>query len=514
MKTSGTTRTKTRPIWRELGLVAATLVIMAGQGAHAQAPARPVAPAEHLRIAASGAGKPVTTDHVGTFNGVRVPYRAIVSETRLDTAEGTPAALLVTISYVAQQAAEAKQRPVLFAFNGGPGGSSAPLHLGALGPRVLTRLDSAAFADPAIGLADNLKSPLDVADLVFIDPVNTGFSKALPGADMAWFKSVDGDSEATARLIANWLRTNDRMGSPVFVIGESYGTMRAVALARDIPRIDSAVRLRGVILTGPAYTYGQGGKLPNPAATAARLPMMASMAWYHGRIDKTQSWEAAVDKARRFGRGEYVGALMEGYQVSPERFDRVVAQLPALIGIPETYFRQRKSLIVQDFNAALLASDGRVLDRNDGRETEAAGKPPSTDFDTPRAGFKAAMRRYASGELGVRAYDDYFVLTPKLVDVVKDWDFTTAGSGALDTVLSAEMAAQPCLRLGVLQGRYDTLTNMGTTEYTVSQTKLPLDRLTTGYFDGGHQLLPTDEAVAFIRAFVTKAEPVGATCGQ
>lgn len=494
-----------------LWLVTVVTGLCGGHAAYAQS--APTTPAQHLRVAAMGAGDAAKTDHIGSFNGKRVAYQAVISRTLLESDKGAPAVSLVTFAYVAKGRPGDTPRPVLFAFNGGPGGSSAPMHLGALGPKILSRLDNIGFADPKITLVDNPGSPIDAVDIVFVDPANTGFSKTLDGADMSWLKSVDGDSESIARLIANWLRTNDRMDSPVFVIGESYGTMRAVALARDIPRVDSAVRLRGIILSGTAYTYGQGGKLPNPAATAARLSMMASMAWHHGKIDRTQSWDDAVDKARRFGRGDYVGALMDGHQISRERFDRVAAQLPALIGIPESYFRQRGSLIVEDFNAELLRDRGLVLDRNDGRQTGPQNVVPSRDFDAQLAGFKAAMNGYVRRDLKGGGYGDYLVLTPNLVKEVRDWNFSTTGPGALDTVLAAAMRGQKCLRLGVLQGRYDTLTNMGTTEYTLAQTDIPQDRVATQYFDGGHFLLPTREVTDFVRSFTTQDAPDAAACG-
>ena len=473
----------------------------------AQAQRRPIPPLKPITMSAVAGPRRFVSEHVGTFNGHRVRYRATVAETIIRVPDQHPAASLFSFSYEAENADDPTARPVIFIFNGGPGGASAPLHLSSMGPKILARTGPAAFADPSIGLVDNPAALLDVADLVFIDPTDTGFSHTLPGASPSIFHSVDSDSEAIAQLIASWLRDHHRMASPKYVFGESYGSMRAVALSRDLARLPEKVVLDGVILGGPAITYGQAGDLPNPGRKANELVMMASVAWHYGKIDnKGQNWEQAVDKARQFARGDYLHALELGYALDDATRERIIARLPALIGIPESYFRAHHTITVADFNAELLRDRGLVLDRNTGLEA-APPKPKGAASGESLAGLDHAMEAYAADDLKVSGLGAYHTLTPDTRFVTRDWDFTTAGAPALDVVLSRVMKANPGMRLLITQGRYDTLTQMGITEYTMMQADLPRDRVTTVHYDGGHFLVPTPEAMAGLRAFVTGKAP-------
>jgi carboxypeptidase C (cathepsin A) len=306
------------------------LVLNAAAVTVALAQAAPPPPLAPLAMAARGGTHVFTSEHRGTFNGREVAYRATVADARIEYPVGHPAATLFTISYVATNQGPPASRPVVFIFNGGPGASSSILHFAGMGPRRLSTVSPDALGDTSVGLIENPLCPLDAADIVFIDPVDTGYSRTLPGASPAPFHSIDGDSDSITQLILNWLKRNDRMASPKYIYGESYGSMRAVALARDLARSPDKVDVDGLILGGEAITFGQRGRLPNPAHAASHLPMMASVAWYHGRIDnKHQSWEQAVQKAREFARGEYVGALMQGYRLDQQasRSDRHTRQL-------------------------------------------------------------------------------------------------------------------------------------------------------------------------------------------
>ena len=439
------------------------LLLVAAAFAQA-APPPPLAP---LAVAARNGTKVFTTEHRGTFNGRDVSYRATVADTLIDLPAGQQAATLYTISYVATNQGPSATRPVVFVFNGGPGASSSILHFVGMGPKRLSTVSADALGDTSVGLVDNPLCPLDAADIVFIDPVDTGYSRTLPGTSPAPFHSIDGDSDSITQLILNWLKRNDRMASPKYVYGESYGSMRAVALARDLARSPDKVDIDGVILGGEAIPFGQRGRLPHPEHTASHLPMMASVAWYHGRIDnKHQSWEQAVQKAREYARGEYVGALMQGYRLDAATRERVVRRLPALIGIPERYFREHHTIVVEDFNKDLLHDQGLVLDRNNGMETLPAAKfktEDDTDFTAMLAGITKNFEAYARTELGVSGLGDYLAITPSAMAVYYGWNFYTSGDRSLDATLSKAMKANPRLRVLVVQGRYDTLTELGET---------------------------------------------------
>lgn len=395
------------------------------------------------------------------------------------------------------------RRPVLFVFNGGPGGASAPANIGAMGPRTLVSLDNAALADPSIALTDNPQSLLDTADLVFIDPTDTGFSHTLPGTPAKQFRSIDGDSDMVTQVIALWLKDHSRMASPKYIFGESYGTMRAVAVARDLARSPAKIDVDGLILGGFAITYGQGGRLPDLGRAANQIVMMASVAWHYGKIDnKSQTWQQAVDKARHFARTDYISALVQGYRLDPAERERIITQLPAITGIPESYFRANNSLIVRNFNAELLRDENLQVDRNNGLNTEVLGTTPDRDFAKAFMGLNSAMKRYTRTELKAPNLGDYDMLTRDYAKVFGEWNFFTTGAPSLDVTMASEFRRNPKLHLLVAQGRYDTLTNMGTTEYTLSQTDIPADRYSIAYFDGGHMLLPTPEIMSAIRSFL------------
>lgn len=428
----------------------------------------------------------------GRFNGKRVSYTIEVAETLLRDASGQRTASLFSCSYIATKSAA--NRPVIFAFNGGPGFASAWMNFNALGPKILAReLDVGVARLP---LVDNPLSPLDVADLVFPDPVDTGYSYNLSESSKSQFYSIDGDSEAMSQLVINWLRTHGRLSSPVYLIGESYGTMRAVAMVRDLARGAPAVKVAGVMLAGNSLNYRQRGRIPEVSFKANALPMMASVAWYHGRIDnKGQTWAQAVGKAQSFARGPYVGALMMGYRLDEKTREEILRQLPSLIGIPESYFRKNHTIVVADFKSELLRDKGLVLDGDDGRITHLADEPGDRNIDL----YRKAMEGYAS-ELGVTGLGGYNALNLALNP---RWNYVTAGAMTLDVTLAQAAKDNPALRIMLVQGRYDTLTTIGNSEYVMAQSDLPWERYVQVNYDGGHMLIAQPEAMSAIRTFVS-----------
>ncbi len=430
----------------------------------------------------------------GRFDGKPTSYKAEIDQTIIRDSDGSRLASLYSYSYVAQPSDS--RRPVIFAFNGGPGGASVFLHLGSLAPKIFTRDLGGGRAQ--LPLVDNPQSPLGVADLVFIDPADTGFSHSLDASTAPRIYSIDGDSEAMSQKVIDWLRRHNRMDSPVYLIGESYGTMRAVAMTRDLARSSPSIKVAGVMLAGNSLGYMQKGQMPDVLYAANALPMMASVAWYHGKIDnKNQSWEEAVEKARRFTRTEFISALMLGYRLDDKTREDIIGKLPDLIGIPSDYFRRtgKISILEEEFRAELLKDKGFVLDGDDGRITHPVNGPRDRSLAT----FEQAMGDFAKS-LGANDLGTYapvnFTLSPR-------WNFATAGDMALDVTLSKAAKANPRLRIMLVQGRYDTLTVLGNAEYIMRQTDLPLDRFDTVYYDGGHTLLAQPEIMSAIRAFVT-----------
>lgn len=440
------------------------------------------------------------TEHSGVFNGHRLRYQATVAETVVEDPGAVPAADLYSFSYIAENVGNSAVRPVVFIFNGGPGASSVFLHLCSLGPRILRDCTPKGTSNPATPLVDNPRSPLDAADLVFIDPTDTGWSHTLPGVSPGQFHSVDGDSDEVTALIVWWLRKHGRLGSPVYVYGESYGSMRGVAVVRDLARSQPKVAVAGLMLGGFAISFGRGNGTPDPIWEALRLPTVASMAWHYGKIDnRHQTWEQAVDKATVFARTQYVGALMQGHQLDAATRRRIIARLPALSGIPAGYFVSHHTIEVGDFATVLLQDQGLALDGNNGLWTRPAhAKPPADGY----VAYSTGIARYAADELRVQGLGSYHIITPNGMRVFESWNFRTSGAPSLEATLAGEMRDDPHLRLLVVQGRYDTQTQVADTRYVLDQTDIPRGRLTIAYFDGGHMLEPKPEVMRAIRVFL------------
>lgn len=472
-------------------------------------------------LSAEAGPRHFTSTQRGVFNGHKVAYSAAVDETIVKSAQGTPAASLFTIAYTVKPKGD-EQRPVVFVYNGGPGGASNTLHFGALGPKRMARFSSEAQADPATPLVDNPHSILDVADLVFIDPPDTGYSRMLAGADPNQFHSLDGDSYALSQLILRWLTDHDRMKSPKYLLGESYGTLRSVVLVRDLARASPAVAFDGVVFVSQAINYNGPASLlwrsqANPVAPIVRLPDYAALAWYYGKIDNhSQTLAQAVEKARVYARTRYAEALLLGNRLSADARLGVAADLEQLTGIPAAHYMAH-DLRVDDFRRELLKSEGQVLLQFDGRETEPAARSvpdEKRDWTAAMAGLTANMERYSTDKLGVRGLGNYVSVVPDPYGYEEGWSYVISPAPPLSVQLARQMQAQPSLRLMVTQGIFDTTSSMGSTEQTLAQLDVPRERITLAYYPGGHMLYSDPEGLQRftddVRNFVSGKAVAGA----
>jgi carboxypeptidase C (cathepsin A) len=497
-----------------LGLLSAAIACPAPAPApgwqHSEQPKPPASTWQLLTWRAAIGPRSFVTEHEGVFNGIRIAYRATVAETTVRDTTGRPAASVFTIAYTATGVADPGSRPVIFIFNGGPGAASGILHFGAFGPKRMAAFTSGARADVKTPLVENAYTVLDVADLVFIDPPETGFSRLLPGIPATTFRSVDGDSSAVAQVVALWLKATGRLASPKYVAGESYGTVRAIALARDLAQSKPKIELDGLILISQAITYNGprnlGGRNTNPVAAINRLPEMAATAWYHGKIDNKRQtvWEA-MDKARIFARTGYAEALLLGNRLDAAGRRCVAEQLASLTGIPATDYLAHK-LRVQDFRGQLLRDEGLLLGRYDSRETqEAAAFDGKRDWETAMMGITANMNEYASRVLRVTGVGDYVTLVPD-PGFGESWRYIEPPAPTLDVILTEQMRANPNLRLMVPLGIFDMTSSVGSTELIFSQLDISADRVKLRYYPGGHvfysDLASLKAFTSDVRAFV------------
>ena len=455
-----------------------------------------------------------------TVKGVRVAYTAIAGETYLYNRAAEPIGSIFSFSYLkdgpAKEAGADPKRPVLFVFNGGPGSSSLWLHLGVVGPRrvVLDREVNPSNVPP-FGVADNPHSLIDVADLVFIDPVGTGWSRVIGKGATADFWGVDEDADSVAQFIELWLTEHRRWNAPKFIMGESYGSVRAAVLPRALMGgplyvgLMRGITVNGVVLLGT--TLGARNASVEAGAAEMRqaltLPALADTAWHHEKIDgRGRSLEAFHQEVTAFARGDYAEALKKDKagQLPPADRAAIAARLAAYTGLPASAYDT--SLVVSDgeFSRRLLAERGLQVGTYDSRYTlplansgnDPVGDDPAMGRYVP--GFVAAFHQTVADDLNVRMDRPYGAIVWK--DLLPSWNWERRGvppGQSFATDLAVAMRRNEKLRVLVASGYYDLSTHAAPAEYAIEQAKLPTDRVMLRRYASGHMLYLGDTAGAF-----------------
>lgn len=455
------------------------------------------------------------TRHSGTFGGAKIAYTATARETYLKAEDGTPKASIFSTSYVKD--GYDPTRPVTFLFNGGPGSGSLWLHMGAFGPkRVAIPSNGTDDGAPPYPIRENPDSLLDATDIVFIDPVGTGFSKALGKTEAKSYWGVTADAKSVAEFIRIWLNENGRWNSPKYLGGESYGTTRTAAVANELEGRYNDVALNGLILISAVLDFGAQAEVQgNELQYVVALPTMAATAWYHGRVaNRPNDVATFAAEARAFASGPYLAALMKGNALTGEERASVRARLSRFTGLSEG-FLDRADLRVSPgrFYKELLRDRGLTVGRLDSRYTgkdyDNAGETPDNDpsFYGIDAGYTAAMNAYARGELGFKADRQYVT-----IGGVSDWDWKLKGEGDSDFYFNVAPYVGRTLRenagssVFVAAGWYDFATPFYGAELSLSRTGIPAERVQFHYYDAGHMMYVNDADRAKlsrdIRAFI------------
>lgn len=456
----------------------------------------------------------IVTRHSGTFNGKRLSYTASVESFDVPDAKGRPAARLVSFGYEAEKVGDLAKRPVLFAFNGGPIVASQWLHIGMLGPKRIEVPEDPKAGATGARLVDNPYSPLDVADVVMIDPASTGFSRVLPGTSPESYFSVTADGQQVAAFIAAWLERHDRMSSPVYIFGESYGTMRAVEVAGQLAETPKPILADGVVLFGQAINIIEYAQRPqNIVSYVVSLPTLAAIAWYHGKVDRNgRTLPQFVADADRYAQTEYLTALIQGNAIDPAERDRVAQKLESLSGIPAAYYRDHGLRISKEqFRGELLKDKQLLLGRTDGRYVaEMTDKGIGPDpFEVVMQPFNTLFGDYLRKELKVSWPDPYVQDSP--VKDLDGWDWgdrTPFSRFAYGDRLNKVMASNPRFQVLVGNGYFDTQTTVGAANLAVRQSGWPAGRARLEYYEGGHMAYSNPAAAkklaADLRAFMTR----------
>ncbi len=445
---------------------------------------------------------PVLKTQTITINGRELRYHSTAGFLPVRTEAGEIEAQLFYTAYTVEGTPKQK-RPVTFCFNGGPGAGSVWLHLGAIGPRRVPMNPDGSMPAPPYRLVDNSSTWLDASDLVFIDPVGTGYSRAKSPEVAKRFFSLRGDIEAMGTAIRTWLTGNQRWGSPVFLAGESYGTTRAAGLAGHL--LEKGISLNGVflistILNFQTARFARGNDLPY----AVFLPTYTAIAHYHKRLPAALqgSLETAIAEARDYAAGEYQAVLYKGDALTAPERQKAIARLARLTGLNPTFIdRSNLRIEIQRFCKELLRDKGLTVGRLDGRLTAAGDGSPAAErpeFDPSltaiRPPYTSAMNQYARQELGFETDFEYFALGG---GITSPWDFHVAsmpgGQGYADTsiALGEALARNPYMKVFVAQGYYDLATPFEAATYTIHHMDLD-ERLRANFhfatYESGHMM--------------------------
>ncbi|HEV7926619.1 MAG TPA: peptidase S10 [Verrucomicrobiae bacterium] len=438
------------------------------------------------------------TTNTVSINGVDVKYKATAGTMVIKDEESKPLVSFFFIAYTSLEHTNLSERPITFAFNGGPGSASIWLHMGLLGPRRVFLKEDGSLPPPPFRLVNNEQSLLDQTDLVFIDPVSTGFTRTLPGEDPAKYHGVDQDLRSVGDFIRRYTTRYNRWLSPKFLIGESYGTTRASGLAGYLE--DSyGLYLNGIALVSAVLDFGTISFNPgNDLPYIFYLPTETATAWYHKKLppDLQADQKKALGEAEKYALGPYTLALMQGSNLPATERSAVVKELARLTGLSEDYI-DRANLRVRagQYFKELLRKErltvGRYDSRITGEDYNSVGESPEYDpsYTTALGPFAATFNDYVRRDLKFESDLPYEVLTSK----VQPWDYNQARNRYLDIAenLREAMTHNPYLKIFVANGHYDLATPYLATRYTFDHMGLPPDlrgNVSMGFYEAGHMM--------------------------
>jgi carboxypeptidase C (cathepsin A) len=402
------------------------------------------------------------------------------------------------VAYIADAPRSNKPRPLTFSFNGGPGSSSVWLHLGLLGPRRLHFEDNGSTPPPPYELVDNEYSLLDSTDLVFIDPVTTGYSRTVPGEEAKQFHGFQKDVEIVGEFIRLFTTRHKRWTSPKFLIGESYGTTRAAALSGHL-QDRHGMYLNGIMLVSSILDFSTADFNPgNDLPHILFLPTFSATAWYHRKLDSELQKDlgALMTEVREFAQGEYTLALMKGDALPQQQREATARKLARYAGLSVDYvLRTNLRIEIFRFTKELLRNERRTVGRLDSRFTavdrDAAGEQPEFDpsYAAIQGPFTAALNHYIRSELEFETDLPYEILTGR----VRPWSFKEHENQYLNVAETLRLAISenPALKVYVANGYYDMATPFFATEYTFDHMQLEphlRGNISMEYYEAGHMM--------------------------
>jgi carboxypeptidase C (cathepsin A) len=450
---------------------------------------------------------PVVTTHEVRVGGKALKYVATVAQMPILNATGEAEAHVCYMAYTLEGVTNLAERPLTFAFNGGPGSASIWLHMGALGPRRVKLLDNGDMPAPPYILTDNEQTWLDQTDLVFIDPVGTGYSRAKTPEIARRMNGVQGDLQSVGEFIRMYLTRNSRWTSPLFIAGESYGTFRAAGLAGNL--IDQGIAFNGIVLISTVLNFEVlRPSLHNGLAYALHLPTYAADAWYHKKLPgdlQQKTLKAVLQEVEEWAMTSYTQALDKGDPLSSAERKSVIEKLARYTGLESRYIDDSELRFgVAQFTRELLRDKKLTIGRLDGRLTgpsplnvgERAEFDPSSTLIRPP--FQSVFLAYLRSELNYKNDLVYFVsggIMPW------DWGSQNAYADTSDQLRNA-FAKNPHLKVLVCAGYYDLATPYLAAEYTLNHMGIHAamhQQITWQFYEAGHMMYIERESHAKLK---------------
>jgi carboxypeptidase C (cathepsin A) len=438
---------------------------------------------------------PVVTKHSIQLGGKTLSYTATAGMMPIKKDNGEIEANMFYMAYTVDRPQGSPVRPLTFSFNGGPGSASVWLHIGALGPRRVKLNDDGSLPPAPYQLVDNDSTWLDLTDIVFIDPVNTGYSRAAKPDLSKKFLGLEGDIMSVGEFIRLYLTRNERWTSPLFLVGESYGTTRAAGLSGYL--IEKGIAFNGIallstVLNFQTLRFSKGNDLPYELI----LPSYTATAWYHKKLaaDLQKDLHKALAESEAWALSGYADILAKGDQLTPTERDAAITKLSRLTGLSQEYVNLSNLRVeIQHFIKELLRDKRETVGRLDSRLKgyDALGTSEREDFDpaiaTIRPPFTSTFAQYVRTDLGYRTDQPYFILG----EGVKGWDWGNAQNSFADTSepLRSASAKNPYMKLFVGYGYFDLATPYLATRYTLSHAGFPpgtRKNVTEKYYEAGH----------------------------
>ena len=435
------------------------------------------------------------TEHEITIGGKLIKYRATAGYLVLKDAKGKSRANIFFTAYTKLGESDPAKRPLTFSFNGGPGSSSVWLHLGMLGPKRVVMTDKGESLPPPYKWMDNEYSWLDQTDLVFIDPVSTGYSRAAKDVDAKQFHGFAGDIESVGEFIRLWTTRNQRWASPKFLVGESYGTTRAAGLSDYLQR-KYDFYLNGICLISSIMNFQTARFAPgNDLPYELFLPTYTAAAFYHGKLkgELAKDLPKTLARVEEFVRKDYTLALMQGDALPAAERQRIAESLAAYTGLPLAHVEEKNLRIdIFDFVTELRRSEHRTIGRLDSRFvgiTDSVDGFFDPSLEAINGGYTTALNDYMRRELKYENDLPYEILT----SAVQPWSYSNVENEYLNVAetLKKAMTKNPFLKVWIANGHYDLATPYFATKYTVEHMGLDpsiRDHITLTYYEAGHMM--------------------------